>query len=240
MVSADTSELPATTVESPTRTYVSELRQQQAAATRERVVQAAAELFATKGYAGTTMPAIARRARVSTETVQNHGPKVQLLRAAIAATSFGGPPGGPVADTALGQQLVAGVETPAAAAQAGAAVLATINEGAHGVWAAFSEASRSDPALATELRALTEEIAAQTGVTLQGWQHRGWLRTDLSLEILVRRTTAVASVELWDRVVSIEGGSREEYVELVAGMLLDLLVDPDWRRERDDRRSRRM
>lgn len=209
---------------------VSELRQEQAAATRDRVIRAAAELFAEKGYAGTTMPAIARRARVSTETVQNHGPKIQLLRAAIAATSFGGTPGGPVADTELGRQLVAGVDTPAAAAQAGASVLATINEGAHGVWVAFSEASRSDPALAAELRTLTEEIAVQTRVTLQGWERRGWLRTDLTPEILVRRTTAIASVELWDRIVRTEGSSREEYVELVAGMLLDLLIDPDRRR----------
>lgn len=217
-MTTDTSEPPST------RAYVSELRQEQAAATRERVVQAAAELFAEKGYAGTTMPAIARRARVSTETVQNHGPKVQLLRAAIAATSFGGTPGGAVADTELGRQLVAEVDTPAAAAQAGASVLATINQGAHGVWAAFSEASRSDPVLAAELRALTEEIAGQTRLTLQGWERRGWLRADLPLETLVRRATAIASVELWDRVVRTEGRSRDEYVDLVAGMLLDLLA----------------
>ena len=222
-MSADTSERPA--AESSTRTYVSELRQEQAAATRDRVIQAAAELFAEKGYAGTTMQAIARRARVSTETVQNHGPKVQLLRAAIAATSFGGDPGAPVTETELGQQLVIGADTPEAAARAGASVLAAVNEGAQGVWAAFSEASRNDSDLAVELRALTEEIAVQTAVTLQGWEQRGWLRTDLSMETLILRTTTVASVEVWDRIVRIEGRSRDEYVDLVAGMLLDLLAD---------------
>ena len=223
MVRADTSESVATG--SAGRTYVSELRQQQAAATRERVVQAAAELFAEKGYGGTTMPAIARRARVSTETVQNHGPKVQLLRAAIAATSFGGPPEASVGDTDLGRQLVAGIETPAAAAQVGAAVMATVNQGAHGVWMAFSEASRADPTLAVELRTLTEEIAAQIRLTLQGWAQRGWLRTDLPMDTLVQRTAVIGSVELWDRIVRAEGRSRAEYVELVAGMLLDLLAD---------------
>ncbi|MFT4166047.1 MAG: helix-turn-helix domain-containing protein [Microlunatus sp.] len=223
-MSTDTSDVSFS--EPATRTYVSELRQEQAAATRERVIQAAAELFAEKGYAGTTMPAIARRARVSTETVQNHGPKVQLLRAAIAAVSFGGTPGAPVADTELGRQLVADVDTPEAAARAGAEVIATVNQGSHGVWMAFSEASRSDPRLADELRTLTEEIAVQTGLTLQDWERRGWLRTDLSREALVQRTTMMASVELWDRVVRAEGRSRAEYVELLAGMLLDLLADP--------------
>ena len=223
MVRADTSESVATG--SAGRTYVSELRQQQAAATRERVVQAAAELFAEKGYGATTMPAIARRARVSTETVQNHGPKVQLLRAAIAATSFGGAPEASVGDTDLGRQLVAGIETPAAAAQVGAAVMATVNQGAHGVWMAFSEASRADPTLAVELRTLTEEIAAQIRLTLQGWAQRGWLRTDLPMDTLVQRTAVIGSVELWDRIVRAEGRSRAEYVDLVAGMLLDLLAD---------------
>lgn len=224
MVSADTSEIP-------TRTYVSELRQQQAAATRERVIQAAAELFAEKGYAATTMPGIARRARVSTETVQNHGPKVELLRAAIAAVSFGSEPGVAVADTELGRQLVAGVETPEGAARAGAQVMAAVNQGSHGVWMAFSEASRADPTLAGELRALTQEISGQVEVTLQEWRQRGWLRSNPAPEVLTRRVAAIASVELWDRLVRIEGCSREEYVDLVAGLLLDLLVDPAVRNE---------
>ena len=96
MVSADTSAAEGS------RGYVSRLRSQQAAETRDRVVRAAAELFAERGYAGTTLPEIGRRAGVSTETVQNHGPKVELLRAAIAVVSFGAGPGAAVADTELG------------------------------------------------------------------------------------------------------------------------------------------
>ena len=57
------------------RGYVSRLRAQQAADTRDRVVRAAADLFAERGYAGTTLPEIGRRAGVSTETVQDHGPR---------------------------------------------------------------------------------------------------------------------------------------------------------------------
>ncbi|HYI55081.1 MAG TPA: helix-turn-helix domain-containing protein [Microlunatus sp.] len=213
MVSADTSP----------RGYVSQLRQQQAAATRERIVLAAAELFAERGYAGTTLPEIGRRAGVSTETVQSHGPKVELLRAAVDAVSFGAGPGAAVADTELGR-LLADAADPAEAARRSAEVLATVNERSHGVWMAFSEASRNDEGLTQQLRRLTEEIAAQTEVVLEQWRARGWLRTDRPIAELVRRAGAIGSVELWDRLVRVEGRSPRAYRELIAGLLLDALL----------------
>lgn len=216
MVSADTSA-------SGTRGYVSRLRQEQAAATRDRVVRAAAELFAERGYAGTTLPAIGRRAGVSTETVQNHGPKADLLRATLDLLSFGAGSGAPVAGTELGAQLF--VATSAVeAARLGATVLATVNERTHGVWMAFSEATRTEPALAPELRRLTEEVATQTRTTLEQWRTHGWLRQDLSLDVLVDRAAAIGSVELWDRYVRVEGHSPEDYRTLVTGLLLDALT----------------
>ncbi len=217
MVSADTSETPTS------RSYVSDLRQQQAAATRERVVAAAAELFAERGYSGTTMPAIARRAGVSTETVQNHGRKVELLRAAIAAVSFGSAPGAAVAETAPGARLLA-ASSVEEAARLSAELLATVNAGSYGVWMAFSEAARSDPVLETELRRLTTEISAQNETVLVHWAERGWLRTDLPLSDLVLRAAAIGAIELWDRIVRLDCHSREEYVELVCGLLLDALT----------------
>ena len=57
--------------------------EQQAEQTRQRVVAAAAELFAAEGYARTTLAKIAAAAGVSTETVQTHGPKAALMVAAV-------------------------------------------------------------------------------------------------------------------------------------------------------------
>src|ERR1700754_3430673 len=65
------------------RAYRSQLRQQQAEATRSRVLAAAAELFAAEGYARTTLAKIAAAAGVSAETVQGQGPKAALLMATI-------------------------------------------------------------------------------------------------------------------------------------------------------------
>ncbi|AYJ47553.1 TetR/AcrR family transcriptional regulator [Rhodococcus sp. P1Y] len=65
------------------RSYHSPAREGAALLTRHAVVDAAAELFETQGYGGTTMRSIAKRAGVSVETVNALGPKVQLLRSAF-------------------------------------------------------------------------------------------------------------------------------------------------------------
>jgi len=51
------------------RAYRSDLRAEQARRTRRQIVTAAGELFAQRGYAGTTIDAVAERARVSRKTV---------------------------------------------------------------------------------------------------------------------------------------------------------------------------
>jgi AcrR family transcriptional regulator len=52
-----------------TRSYVSPRRREQAAATRREILEAAQRLFEEKGYAATTMAAIAAEARVALKTV---------------------------------------------------------------------------------------------------------------------------------------------------------------------------
>lgn len=92
--------------ESISRVYRSELRQQQAAQTRSKVVAAAAELFATLGYAHTTFAKIAAAAGVSAQTVQAHGPKAALLKAASEYATLGEPDKEDVFDLELGQRLL--------------------------------------------------------------------------------------------------------------------------------------
>ncbi len=61
------------------RAYRSPKRKEQAARTRERIIEAAADLFSTKGFAGATMGDIARAADVSVESVHATGTKAALL-----------------------------------------------------------------------------------------------------------------------------------------------------------------
>ena len=67
----------------PSRPYRSALREEQARATRRRIVTAGRELFVTEGYAPTTVDAIAARAGVSRKTVfTSVGGKAAVLKLA--------------------------------------------------------------------------------------------------------------------------------------------------------------
>lgn len=74
------------------RSYSSPLREADAAATRTRIVEAAARLFIRDGYAATPMRAIAIEAGVSIQSVHLAGPKHGLLLAAFER-SFAGDEG---------------------------------------------------------------------------------------------------------------------------------------------------
>jgi AcrR family transcriptional regulator len=64
------------------RSYVSPLRQEQAAATRRAVLAAARALFEREGYVATSMPAVAAAAGVAVKTLYlAFGTKPELLRA---------------------------------------------------------------------------------------------------------------------------------------------------------------
>lgn len=71
------------------RRYSSPLREEQRRATRARVVDAAGVVFAERGYAATTMQAIAGLAGVSVDTVYLTGSKRELLFAALEKALVG-------------------------------------------------------------------------------------------------------------------------------------------------------
>lgn len=65
------------------RKYEAPRREEQAAATRAAIIDAAAGLFAERGYGATTMAAIAAEARVAPKSVYGLGDKAQLLSLAL-------------------------------------------------------------------------------------------------------------------------------------------------------------
>jgi AcrR family transcriptional regulator len=75
------------------------VRAQQAAQTRRRVAQAAAEAFAANGWAGTTIAGIARAAEVTPQAVHlSVGAKPALLIAAVQHAVAGDQPNVPLAE----------------------------------------------------------------------------------------------------------------------------------------------
>lgn len=77
-------------VSTATRTYDGSRRRASAAETRERVIAAAAALFSSRGWAGTSVRDVAREAGVAVETVYAAvGAKADLLHAAIDVAVVG-------------------------------------------------------------------------------------------------------------------------------------------------------
>jgi AcrR family transcriptional regulator len=71
------------------RNYRSPRREAQARATRAAIVEAAVKLFGERGYASTTMQAIAAEAGVAVESVYAAGSKSELLRMAVDQVTVG-------------------------------------------------------------------------------------------------------------------------------------------------------
>ena len=75
----------------PRRRYDSTRRQAQAARTRQDILAAAHDLVLERGYAGTTLAAIAKAAGVVVETLYRaYGSKAELFKAVVRAAVAGG------------------------------------------------------------------------------------------------------------------------------------------------------
>lgn len=86
--------VPSAATDRPRRTYDATGRRAAAEQRRDRVVATAGRMFAERGWAGTTLAAVAREAGVSAETItKGIGGKPELLMAAMRAASFGRPGG---------------------------------------------------------------------------------------------------------------------------------------------------
>lgn len=210
-------------IDSAPRVYRSELRVRQAAETRERIILAAVELFAAEGYQGTTMSKIARRAGVSVETVHKNGPKSALVRAALEVAGFGIEGDTDYFDLEFGQALAA-IEDPAALPAFAGATATAVNSGLLGVWIALTHGAPSDAELAEAFTAMLAAIRRQNATVLAHVRDRGWLRDDVPFDELVETLSIITSVETYQRIVQLDGGSEADYGRVVARMVRDCLL----------------
>lgn len=139
-------------------------RARSAQRTRIKVIEAAAVLFAERGYGRTSLQAIADLAGVSVETVGLAGPKRLLLRQAFdmafAGSSASFPASGDPAYIRLTEEL--GFEEAVAEY---VRMLASSIARTSGLWSAFQAAADADPAaeaLFAELRATRRREFART------------------------------------------------------------------------------
>jgi AcrR family transcriptional regulator len=195
-------------------------RQEQAAATRQRIASAARKLFGERGYGATTLAAIAAEAGVAEPTVYAvFGSKKGLL-------------------LALRQQMHAEVELPKLTAEANAApdarrklegwarLLRRQMERSYDVIVAHREAARVDSAAAEEHRVVLDSRAGVMHELVRDLAPD--LRSDLNVQTATDILWAFSNEEIYRELVQERGWSPDRYEAWMARTLKQqLLADAD-------------
>ena len=187
-----------------TRRYHSPLREQRARQTREAVLEAAARLFTTQGWAATGMRDIAREAGTATETLYSHFPsKTALLQAVIDIAVVGDE--APVALAERSEFTVLAEGSRAERVAASARLVTDIALRTAGLAKVLREAAYGDEAIAEMLDAT---------------RRRQRLDVEAALRLMLRREPsarevdgvwAVVSIEVYLLLVEVRGWSAEQY-----------------------------
>lgn len=208
----------------PRRPYRSARRREQAAETRERVLDAAAELFRARGYEGASIAAIAEAAGVSAETVYaRFRNKRTLLGELVARAVRGGDPA-PVPEQRGPRAVVSATDQREQLRLFAADVVLRLERAAPLV-AVVSGSARSEPELADLLARLHADRLRNLGHLVDALAANGPLR--LGAEDAVETVWALTSPELHQLLTRVRGWTRQRYCDWLARSLAALLLDEE-------------
>ena len=185
-------------------TYHSPLRARQAATTRQAVLAAATRLFVERGWAATTIGAVAAEAGTAVETAYaGFGSKSGLLTAAIDTALAGDDGQVPLSEQP--EYALIGVGSRQDRLSAAARVIAAAHERSIGLLRALREAAASDPGCAARWDRYEADrrsaIAAGLGLVL------GRRPPDR----LTDPIWALACPEVFDKLVTLRGWTLARY-----------------------------
>ena len=212
----------------PPRRYTSALRSEQTAAGRRRVLDAAAALFAERGYLGTTIAQIAAAAGVSTQSVYNMGGgKAELLKAAYDAAVAGDDEPVPVAQRPLIQAMIAAPD-PREALALYARLGREIAQRTHPlVTVVLAQAATGDPVLKEFAELIEAQRAAGTGATARHLASRFELRAGVSEQAAADILWTLTAPDIIERLVIRRNWPWETYERWLAEAMASSLLPPD-------------
>jgi AcrR family transcriptional regulator len=200
------------------RAYRSELRTQQAQGTRRRIVEAAARLFAERGYQATTLTTIAREAGVSTETVKTAAPKAELLIAAFEVTFAGVESAQSLTDTEVGAGVL---DVPdEALLDAVLTRIATANARGHALWTVLLGAAASDPVVDDALQAILARRAADYRRLVDELVTRGYASSVTDPDATAAVLSFLLSPEGYQQLVVQSGWTPQRYTAWMRAAVL--------------------
>ena len=200
------------------RPYHSQVRQRQAEETRRRILLAARELFERRGYAVTTLEAIAELAEVSPKTITAvFGSKLALLAEVINPEAF----------SPRVRQLIEelrALEDPSRRLS----LVAQITRQAYEPLASSLELLRTAGAVAPELADVTRQIEARRRQNqarlIASLREQGALRPGLSFEEATDVLWALTSYDVYRMLVVEQRWEPERYETWLAQLLVQHLL----------------
>lgn len=206
------------------RPYRSLLRAEQAAQTRLRILEAAGELFAERGYIATTIDAVAAEAAVSVDTVYAiFGSKKRLLSAVVDLRVTGSAEGSDVLAVEEPQALRA-LTDRRQIVTGFAADIARRVERVRPIDDVLRSAAATDPDIA-DLRARMQENRFAKLVEFIEWlASKGPLRNDMERGEAAATTWTLTSPEVNRMLRDVRGWSSPRYAEWLATTLAQLLL----------------
>jgi AcrR family transcriptional regulator len=203
------------------RTYTSVVRREQAARTRSMIIDAAAELFTSEGYARTTVRAIAELAGVAPDTVYaSFGSKVRVLTALIDSRLA--PPGvANVMDRPEARTVRDGSDQRHQL-RLFAQDIASLSTRVRPIYEVLRTASAVEPEVGEVFAEMEDNRLANMGRLASWLAARGPLR--VNRERAGEIIWALASPDLARMLCDIRGWSKVEYADWLEAMLVSALL----------------
>ena len=211
----------------PRRAYDSRRRQEQAAETRRRILEAALLRFGSDGYAATSMAAVAREAGVSLKTVYlGFETKAGLFRAAWHLALRGERDETPVPEQAW-YRAVLDEPDPVRKLRRNAATSSRVKVRAGRLLEALRAAAETEPELAALWGRIQSEFhAAQRGI-VASLASTGALRRDLDVDGAADVMWTLNHPVVWSLLVGERGWSADRYERWLGDALCRQLLEPE-------------
>lgn len=206
------------------RPYRSERRREQAAQTRERILDAAAALFEERGYERASVASIAGEAGVSEETVYAHFGNKRTLLGELVRRAVRGDDPRPVVEQRTPRAL-AGLTDQREQLRLFVADIVPRLERAAPLVVIVAGAARAEPELAELLARLHAGRRKNLRVLIDALVRNGALRLDEGEAL--ETVWALTSPELHQLLSGVRGWTRRRYSAWLAESLATLLLQPE-------------
>jgi len=206
----------------PRRRYDSSGRQERARQTRDQITDVARDMFLSRGYAETTVAAIAAEAHVSVETIyKSFGGKSGLVRAIIERGLLGTEP---IPAYERSDHIRDTEPDPRRIFAAWMAFGAELQPVVFPILRLVRDASASDPELAPLLEEIDAHRLERMTVNARGLLDAGHLRSGITLKEAADICWTCSSPELYELLVIRRGWTTERYGQFVAEVLAGTLL----------------